>query len=163
MYTYFEMQDGSVIRTQNPEYWTENKRITKKEGERRLAEKARDQLREFYPPGATVHTVLKHVSKSGMYRHIDVIAVQNGEPRNVSGLVSQACGFKLTDRGSIGISGCGMDMGFAIAYDLSRTLYRDGFECIGDKCSSNDHSNGDRNRKPHKHGDGGYALRHSWL
>ena len=38
-----------------------------------------------------------------------------------------------------------MDMGFALVYGLSRTLYRDGHKCLGDKgktrCPSNDHSN----------------------
>lgn len=28
---------------------------------------------------------------------------------------------------------------------------------------SNDHLNGDRNREPHRHSDGGYALRQRWI
>jgi hypothetical protein len=34
-----------------------------------------------------------------------------------------------------------MDMGFALVSNLSATLYRDGFDCTGEHCSSNDHSN----------------------
>lgn len=62
------------------------------------------------------------------------------------------------------VNGCGMDMGFHVVYELGYTLYgRDGFICIGERCPSNDHSNGDRDYTPHAHTDGGYALRYEWL
>lgn len=62
-------------------------------------------------------------------------------------------------------------MGFELVYSLSRTLFPDGFDCIGEGdgygtfCPSNDHSN-DRTRdySPGRHhGGGGYALRQRWL
>ena len=56
-----------------------------------------------------------------------------------------------------------MDMGFHLVYELSRALYPAGFVCSGDKCNSNDHSNGDRDHSPHQHQDGGYALRCRWI
>lgn len=63
-----------------------------------------------------------------------------------------------------------MDMGFNLVYNLSRTLFPDGFICSGESCRSNDHFN-DRSKgmrpenfagKRHT-GDGGYALRQEWL
>jgi hypothetical protein len=58
------------------------------------------------------------------------------------------------------MGGAGMDMGFALVYNLSRSLYPNGFDCIGESCPSNDHVNG-YNRS--HHADGGYALQQSWL
>ena len=65
---------------------------------------------------------------------------------------------------------------------LARTLFPDGVGCSGQKCQSNDHSNGDRDYTPHAnhpqvckdnpetctgakhwHEDGGYAFQHRWI
>ena len=54
-------------------------------------------------------------------------------------------------------------MGFHVVYNLGATLYPEGYDCIGLGCPSCDHSNGDRNRSPHPHKDGVYALRHRWI
>jgi hypothetical protein len=42
-----------------------------------------------------------------------------------------------------------MDMGFALVHELSGRLYPDGFGCLGERCPSNDHRNGDRDYTPH--------------
>lgn len=136
-------------------------------------EKAREQLRQMFPPGTTVSTVLRHVTSSGMSRSISVIHADTAGPDDVSWLVARAMGEKIDPKhGGIKRGGCGMDMGFDLVYSLSRTLYPEGFTCIGEvdramsrgrSCPSNDHSNGDRNYNPHQHRDGGYALRHRWL
>lgn len=119
-------------------------------------ENALARLRELLKPGDTVHTVLRDVSRSGMSRNIDCYVIADGEPRWISRYVADACGMTFNEkRECIRIGGCGMDMGFAIVYDLSHTLYPDGFGCIGEDrdahryCPSNDHSNGDRDYTPH--------------
>jgi hypothetical protein len=61
------------------------------------------------------------------------------------------------------VDGAGMDMGFHAVHSLGYVLFPDGFECTGDRCPSNDHSNGDRNYEPHHHTSGGYALRQRWM
>jgi len=131
-------------------------------------EDAREHLRELLPPGATVKTILRHVSRSGMMRAISPIV----DCEDVTWLVVQAFPkrFKFNRKhGGITMGGAGMDMGFALVYNLSHYLYTDGFECIGDseryseRCPSNDHSNGDRDYTPHLHKSGGYALRQEWL
>ena len=130
----------------------------KKEAERR---EAVETLRKLIKPGDTIYTVLKHVSRSGMMREISVHHVDSdGRIGWLSGLVATALDMRRGDRDGVKITGCGMDMGFAIVYDLSRVMFRDGFECIGERCPSNDHSNRAHNTF---HQDGGYALRHSWL
>jgi hypothetical protein len=51
-----------------------------------------------------------------------------------------------------------MDVTFELVYNLSSVLYRDNYICLGENCRSNDHVNGDKDRTPHKHSDGGYLL-----
>lgn len=136
-------------------------------------DEARESLREELPPGATVYTVLSHLSRSGMMRSIKaVIAAEvsdrHGTRPGISDLswrVARLGEFKFDrDNGGVKVGGAGMDMGYHLVYSLSRVLYRDGFDCIGDGCPANDHVNA-RNGEPvpGHHRDGGYALRHQWL
>lgn len=137
-------------------------RLTKAQTAQRNA--AIDTLRTLVTPGQTVYTSLRHVSRSGMLRHIDVYLMIDNEPRRITNLVADACDYRQTNAyGPLKVTGCGMDMGFSVVYDLSHTLYPNGFDCIIHGCPSNDHSNGDRNYEPHHHSDGGYALTHRWM
>ena len=120
-------------------------------------------LQTMLEPGTTVYTVIRHVSSSGMSRNIDVYAMVDNEPRNISYLVADVTDTPLSKDGSLRVTGCGMDMGFHIAYTLSATLYRDGFDCTGTGCPSNDHSNGDRDYTSHHHTSGGYAIKQRWM
>jgi len=139
------------------------------------------KLRELFPAGSTVYTINRHTSASGMSRSISVLVQDSDGPREVSYLVARALDYRIDQkRGGLVVGGCGMDMGFHVAHNLAATLYPEGFGCTGEKCPSNDHSNGDRDHTPHGHrgpnyvlGDrdtlrhwhasGGYALRHRWL
>lgn len=124
-------------------------------------------------PGDTIYTILRHVSRSGMQRHISVVVIPEGADCSrrfdLTFWTAHALGYPVARNGGIKVTGCGMDMGFQLAYTLSSILYPTGFGCIGDRCPSNDHSSGDRDRTPHTadaphwHRDGGYALRHAWL
>jgi hypothetical protein len=105
------------------------------------------KLRETLKPGDTVHTVLRSVSRSGMSRNIDVYKLTPNADGTVSKQwlsywVSKAIGEsfdKKTD--CLKVSGCGMDMGFHVVYNLSRVLFCDGFKCCGTGCPANDHTN----------------------
>ena len=169
---YVELHSGTpeayVMKTDRLDMWPEGKRISSKVGKERLRETAIGQLREMLKPGDTVYCTLRNVSRSGMSRQIDFYAnpydsvTGRNEFRCISGLVADALDYPTTERGALKVGGCGMDMGFAVVYNLSRALYPDGFKCIGTKkrCPSNDHSNREHNKH---HKDGGYALRHSWM
>lgn len=52
------------------------------------------------------------------------------------------------DLGGVRVGGCGMDMGFALVYDLGRTLYPKGVK---------------KGYSGSPESDGGYALKHEWL
>lgn len=124
-----------------------------------------EQLREMLKSGDTVHTILRHVSRSGMQRVIDLVICGADGIRSISWLAARATGSTYdSKRDGIRIGGCGMDMGFALVYNLSSVLFPNGFTCLGERCPANDHSNGGRDRTPHAHpGAGGYALRQRWL
>lgn len=121
-------------------------------------------LRRHINPGDTVYTVLRHVSRSGMYRVFGVYVIQNGSLLRIAPNVSKALGMKYDTRhGGVGVGGYGMDGGFEVVYNLGRVLFDKEFVCLGKDCPSNDHSNGDRDYTPHLHTDRGYALRHAWI
>ena len=103
---------------------------------------ARGKLREMFPRGSRVHVVLRHVSRSGMLRHISVLHAQDGAIRDVSYLVARALDYRRDlDDGGIVVHGAGMDMGFELVYNLSMALY----------CPS------------HYDHDGAYALTKEWV
>jgi hypothetical protein len=152
--------------------------MTKREKERT---EAIDHLRKLIQPGDTVYTVLRHVSRSGMTRGIDVYFIPsttNGdkpEPVWITAYVGKAIDQPQPYeywRKSMGlkIGGCGMDMGFHVVENLSWALYGygEGYPCLGKgKCPSNYHSNhrlhlDGPERFDLMHTDG-YALRHKWL
>jgi hypothetical protein len=131
-------------------------------------------LRELLKPGDTVYTILRHVSRSGMCRRISLLISDGKAVSDISWAAAQAMGDPVKNRAGyvqdvgIEVGGCGMDMGFELVYNLGRYLYPDGFECSGDSCPSNDHSNDPECKrstfKGEMHtGDGGYALQHRWL
>lgn len=72
--------------------------------------------------------ILRHVSGSGMSRRISLHVIRDDEHRHLSYNAAIATGNRYHDRdGAVIIGGCGMDMGFALVYDLSHTLYGDGY------------------------------------
>lgn len=125
------------------------------------------RLREWLKPGDTVHTILRHVSQSGMLREIGIVLIdKDGDTKHPNHAVAAALGLRLSKRDGVRISGCVMDMGFGIVYNIGRALWPDGFKCAGKDCQSNDHSNDrtcERRKGKHLHRDGGYALRQRWL
>lgn len=147
-------------------------------------EAALADLHKMVKPGDTIYTKLEHVTRSGMYRVLDLYVIRDNIPLRITWSAALAAGFKYDRKHEgLGVNGCGMDTGFQAVHSLSHALYRDGFGCIGEGCPSNDHSNGDRDYTPHMdekdrigadgklctchkthwHADGGYALRHRWL
>lgn len=118
--------------------------MSKKDVER---QEAIEQLRGMIKPGDTVYTILRHVSRSGMTRGIDVYTLEDNKPVWITAYVGKAIDQPQPMdywRKSMGlkIGGCGMDMGFHVVNSLSYALYGKGYQCLGDgKCPSNYHVN----------------------
>ena len=139
--------------------------MTQSERQSLEREEARKEVLAILKPGDTVYCVLRHVSRSGMQREISLFAEGM---RCLDHYAARLLDMRRGKRDGLVTTGCGMDMGFHLVYNLSRVLFQDAFTCTGrdehpNMCPSNDHSNGDRNYEPHPHSDGGYALRHRWI
>jgi hypothetical protein len=84
-----------------------------------------------------------------MQRSISLKIVEGGDIRDITWLTAKAIGHTMdAKKGGMKIRGCGMDMGFALVYDLGRTLWPNG----GQDTQSSRQTN-----------DGGYLLNHTWL
>ena len=85
---------------------------------------AKAQLRKWVKPGDTVHTILDHVSRSGMSRDIRVILLKGGEALYPNHSVAVALGYSRASKGDgLRVGGCGMDMGFHIVHSLGYALF----------------------------------------
>jgi hypothetical protein len=123
---------------------------------------AHARLRELVNPGDTVFTVLRHVSKSGMTRDIDLYVIKDGEPMWLSALAAKVLG--MSRKGdAIRIGGCGMDMGFRLVYNLSSVLFRDQEKDKhgeSQSCREGGQENLCANIRCRSHG---YWLKHRWM
>lgn len=102
---------------------------TKQETERT---EAIAKLQEILKPGDTLHTILRHVSSSGMSRIISVVHTSpDGDIQNLDYLISQLGVYKRTPlrakHDGLKVGGAGMDMGFAVVYDVAQAVFQDGY------------------------------------
>ena len=147
----YMLENSKVFRTNCPEYHPKATKLKKAEGERLYREQCRGNLLAMLKPGDTIYCTLRHVSRSGMQRRINLHAIVNGTMVYLSGFAAIVTGDKLHHSGGIVINGCGMDMGFHLVYSLGHYLWPNGTP----------EPHGRRNGEPDS--DGGYALKHSWL
>jgi hypothetical protein len=83
-------------------------------------------VKRFAPNGSTIYSVVRKVAASGMSRNIDFYAIQDDRLVFLSGYISTITGYPRTAQG-IKVKGAGMDMCFAVVYDLASRLYGDGY------------------------------------
>ena len=127
-------------------------------------EEAKQTILELLGTSRTVYTCLRHVSKSGMSRHISVHCIgtretgPNGEKEpylfDLTYLVSKVASYGLNkDRDALLVGGCGMDMGFAVVYDLSGILFAETDPTTEPRT----------NATTPDHSDAGYVLSQRWI
>jgi hypothetical protein len=90
-------------------------------------ELAKARLLEVLEPGDNVYCLLNHVSRSGMYRAIRLIKIKNGEPYDLSWHAAKLLEGYDKNHNACRASGCGMDMGFHLVYNLSYQLFGNGY------------------------------------
>ena len=113
---------------------------------------ARETLERILKSGTTIYTVLRHVSRTGMQRSIQLQVVVDRDIVDISWSAAALLDASLdAKRGGIKISGCGMDMGLALVHNLGMVLWLQG--------TSEPH--GTRNGEPDSNG--GYVLKHRWI
>lgn len=79
--------------------------------------------------GTQVFCILRHVSASGMRRVIDICTFdKDGSPLHLGYNAALALDRRYDrKREGVVMDGCGMDMGFALVYDLAHVLFGDGY------------------------------------
>ena len=116
--------------------------MSKRAEKEQLRNEAIKSLRKMgVKPGATVYTIVTHVARSGMSRHIrcyiptrDSYTDRDGRKRvkpgitDITGFVANACGFSRArgSRWDLVIGGCGMDMCFHVVYTLGQVMFPKG-------------------------------------
>lgn len=150
-------------------------------------EESFERLRSWIKPGDTVYTILDHVSRSGMCRHIRVqlIKCEDGELRvlHPNYAVSRVLGYRQAQRGDgLVVGGCGMDMGYHLVHSLGYALFGEQAE-KGEGLEANAlrkaiyeadkhywHQMPENKKPPNWNkpdrwwfGASGYALKHQWL
>ncbi len=148
---YMRAPSGEVFTTSNPDWHKDSERLTQAAGKIARRDYCRAELRKLAKPGTTVHCVLRSVSKSGMSRTISLFVIHKGELRSIDQLAADATERNVADGGGIKMGGCGMDMGFALVYELGMAMWPKGTK----------KPHGRRNGEPDTNG--GYALKHSWV
>lgn len=86
-----------------------------------------EKLLRASPKGTKVYAVLRHVSNSGMLRHIDFFLMLDNEPVWITPAVRDVADYKQTKDGALKVHGTGMDMGFSVVYNLSSAMFGDGY------------------------------------
>lgn len=112
-------------------------------------------------PGDKVHIILRNISRSGMSRRMDFYLLRKDRLIYITGHVAKLTGYRQHTDGTLKVGGCGMDMGFAVVYDLSSRLFPRGYYLQKDEWPRN-------NDKIIKAtgidaSGGGYALTHEWI
>ena len=115
-------------------------------------QEALERVREHVKPGDRLYTILRHRSRSGMMRAIEVVKIgHEGVEAHLGWNVAKALGLSYNEgHEGVKVQGCGMDMGFHLVYELSHALFPKGFGCIGKECPSADHNNGDWDYRTHE-------------
>ena len=88
----------------------------------------KETMKKWIKEGDTVFTICRQVSRSGMYRHISVVVLRDGSPLHISSDVASLLDYPFKQKThAVGVSGCGMDMGFHLVHSLSEELFGDGY------------------------------------
>jgi hypothetical protein len=149
---YLKASDGSVFHTGSPQYHRDCERLTNAEGKRLLAAQSAAHLRKILKPGSKVYCVLRSVSSSGMSRSISFYSHTRDGLQYLDGHIANVLTSVTRDRKEgLRVSGCGMDMGFHVVYNLGAALWPKGTR----------KPHGLRNGQPDT--SGGYALKHEWI
>ena len=71
----------------------------------------------------TIYCMIKHVSQSGMSRHISFFYIRNNEPRFITPRISDFLDYKMNKyHDALVVGGCGMDMAFSVVHHLQEQL-----------------------------------------
>lgn len=125
--------------------------------EETLQQQAIGFLKKELKPGRTIYHALKSVSSSGMTRQISFYIIKGKQIISIDWYLSNALDMKRNPaNGALKVSGCSMDMGFSIVYNIGRKVFPKGFKLAKGQYGRNGDKSGFDN-------DGGYAFKSQWI
>ena len=80
---------------------------------------AKARLDEILNQQQEIYCIIRHVSQSGMSRHISFFCIVDNEPRFLDGLISDYLDYRHNKSYTgLVVGGCGMDMAFSVVNHL---------------------------------------------
>jgi len=86
--------------------------------------------RKALPKGTELYVIIDSVSSSGMSRVMRFYTIRDGALVEVTRRIEEVTGYNMNRRGNargLRVNGAGMDMTFAVSYDLGMSLWSDGY------------------------------------
>jgi len=85
--------------------------------------KAYDYFKTNLKKNDTIYCIIKHVSQSGMTRHISFFCIVDNQPRFLNGYISDYLDYRMNKHyDAIVVGGCGMDMAFSVVHHLQEQM-----------------------------------------
>tara|TARA_R110002074_G_scaffold366526_3_gene540485 strand:+ start:197 stop:472 length:276 start_codon:yes stop_codon:yes gene_type:complete len=76
----------------------------------------------------TIYSIINHVSKSGMTRHISFFKIIDNEPEYINHEINNLLDYKFNKNyNSLVVGGCGMDMAFHVVYQYGKVKHDNGY------------------------------------
>ena len=80
---------------------------------------AKVRLDEILDREQEIFCIIRHVSQSGMTRHISFFCIVDNQPRFLNGYISDYLDYRMNKHyDAIVVGGCGMDMAFSVVNHL---------------------------------------------
>ena len=87
---------------------------------------AKVRLDEILNREQEIFCIIRHVSQSGMTRHISFFCIVDNEPRFLDGLISDYLDYRHNKSYTgLVVGGCGMDMAFSVVNHLQEQMSHD--------------------------------------
>jgi hypothetical protein len=87
---------------------------------------AKARLDEILNQQQEIYCIIRHVSQSGMSRHISFFCIVDNEPRFLDGLISDYLDYRHNKSYTgLVVGGCGMDMAFSVVNHLQVQMTHD--------------------------------------
>tara|TARA_R110002020_G_scaffold174057_1_gene365063 strand:+ start:65 stop:340 length:276 start_codon:yes stop_codon:yes gene_type:complete len=76
----------------------------------------------------TIYSIISHVSKSGMTRHISFFKIIDNEPEYINHEINDLLDYKFSKNyNGLVVGGCGMDMAFHVVYSYGKVKHDNGY------------------------------------
>tara|TARA_B100001093_G_C26540463_1_gene889995 strand:- start:224 stop:595 length:372 start_codon:yes stop_codon:yes gene_type:complete len=80
-------------------------------------------LKELLKRNETIYSIIRHVSQSGMTRHITFFIIKDDQVWHIDNLISDYLDYRTNKRfNALVVGGCGMDMAFSVVNNLQEAM-----------------------------------------